>query len=242
MLKRGVDVRAKDNFGRNALHYSVISGSLQLVKLLLSEDNGYNPNEVDNEGHTPLSLCLRGKNSEILYYNPYQEFDNIFMALVKKGADVNFVYPEDFYKPGFKEDEIMDLDNYDIKGKYKCSPMINLIRQGTVNEVMRNNLIGLIEYGAKLSVVDSDGRYPIMHAIITNNEMVVTILLENKKALNFDTKGRDKAGKTAVHYVVNPIRFGSYENVNILRLLHKYKFDLDIPDENGKTPAYYACD
>ncbi len=58
LRKRGVDCKAKDNFGRTALHYAVISGSLQLVQMLLSQEGGYDPNEVDNYGHTPLSLFL----------------------------------------------------------------------------------------------------------------------------------------------------------------------------------------
>lgn len=118
LLKRGVDVQAKDIHGRNALHYAVISGSVQLVKLLLSQDNGYNPNEVDNEGHTPLSLCLKGYNSTNKYYNPGNpiQLDNIFMCLVKSGADVNFLYPEESFKPAFREDEVDDLANYDPKG------------------------------------------------------------------------------------------------------------------------------
>lgn len=68
LLKRGVDVHAKDMYGRNALHYAVIGGSVQLVGLLLSSENKYNPNEYDNEGHTPLSLCLRDGMSDKLYY------------------------------------------------------------------------------------------------------------------------------------------------------------------------------
>jgi len=52
---------------------------------------------------------------------------------------------------------------------------------------MRNNLIGLIEGGAKLDIADSDCRDPIMHAIINNNAMVLRIMLENKKELRFDT-------------------------------------------------------
>jgi len=41
--------------------------------------------------------------------------DNIFMLLVKKGADVNIVYPEDSFKPGLREEDVDD-DNYDVKG------------------------------------------------------------------------------------------------------------------------------
>jgi len=54
---------------------------------------------------------------------------------------------------------------------------------------MRQNLIGLIEHGAKLDIVDSDGRDPLMHAIMNNNTMVVRILLENKKALKVNPNG-----------------------------------------------------
>lgn len=64
LMKRGVDVRAKDNFGRNALHYAVIGGSLQLVQMLLGEHPPYDPNEVDNEGFTPLAHFVKGKTLE----------------------------------------------------------------------------------------------------------------------------------------------------------------------------------
>jgi ankyrin repeat protein len=105
-----------------------------------------------------------------------------------------------------------------------------VIRQNPKNEILRNNIIGLIEYGAMINVVDSDGRDPIMHAIINNNTMVVKILLENKRALRVNPEGQDKAGRSAVHYVVNPIRYGSFENVEILQLLHKYGFNLKLQD------------
>ena len=108
------------------------------------------------------------------------------------------------------------MDSYDSKGKYYCTPFINLVRRNTKNEILRNNIIGLIEYGAKLNYVDSDGRDPIMHAIMNNNTMVIKILLENQKALNVNPVCQDKIGKSAAHYVVNPVRFGSYENVEIL--------------------------
>lgn len=107
---------------------------------------------------------------------------------------------------------------------------------------MRNNLIGLIEYGAKLDVRDSDGRDPIMHAVINNNAMVLDIMLKNNKALHFDTSAQDLSGKSAVHYVVNPLRFGSYENLEILRTLYNYKFNLKLKDIQGRTPASYAAE
>jgi ankyrin repeat protein len=54
---------------------------------------------------------------------------------------------------------------------------------------MRNNLIGLIEYGAKLNITDSDGRDPIMYAIMKDNTMVIKMLFENKKMLHINPQG-----------------------------------------------------
>jgi len=105
---------------------------------------------------------------------------------------------------------------------------------------MRNNLIGLLEFGAKVDITDSDGRDPIMHAIMKDNEMVLKMIFENKKALKLNTDAQDKAGKSAVHYVINPVRYGSYENVEILRLLHQQNYNLELKDSHGQSPAYYA--
>ncbi len=213
--------------------------------MLLTQTEGYDPNEVDNEGHTPLSLYLKGTtNSSHQFYNSAFKQENIFYLLASSGADVNVVYPEDHYKPALKEEELLEehLGSYDVKGQYYCTPLINLMRLNPQNEVMRNNLIGLIEFGAKLDVTDSDGRDPLMHAIMKNNEMVVKMLLENKKQLNPILNLQDKAGKSHAHYVVNPVRFGSYENVEILKLLHKYKFDLTLQDSQGKQSVHYASE
>lgn len=245
LQKRGVDCRAKDNFGRTALHYAVIGGSLQLVKMLLTQAEGYNPNEVDNEGHTPLTLYLQGdKNSAHQFYHPVFKHENIFFLLVKSGANVNVVYPENHYKPGLRDEELEEehLASYDPKGQYFCTPIINLMRLNSQNEIMRNNLIGLVEFGARLDITDSDGRDAIMHAIMKDNGMVLKVLFENKSNLHINLAGQDKAGKSAAHYVVNPVRFGSYENVEILQLLHKQGFNLQLKDAQNKTPAHYASE
>ena len=42
--------------------------------------------------------------------------------------------------------------------------------------------------------------------------------------------------------MVNPVRFGSYENVEILGLLHKYGFNLRLKDSLDKTPAHHAAE
>jgi ankyrin repeat protein len=43
LLKRGVDCKAKDSYQRTALHYSVLSNSIELLKMLLQVGE-YDPN------------------------------------------------------------------------------------------------------------------------------------------------------------------------------------------------------
>lgn len=107
---------------------------------------------------------------------------------------------------------------------------------------MLENVIGLIENGAKLNVVDSDGRDPIMHAIMKDNIPLLKLILDNKKTLFVHKECQDKAGKSAVHYVVNPEKFGSYENVEILKLLHSNGFAMKLKDAVGRTPMSYASE
>lgn len=40
--------------------------------------------------------------------------------------------------------------------------------------------------------------------------------------------------------MVNPIKFGSYENVNILRALKEHDFEFNLSDSSGRTPITYA--
>jgi len=49
-------------------------------------------------------------------------------------------------------------------------------------------------------------------------------------------------GKTHYHFVVNPCKFGSYENLEMLTVLkeNQYKETIDIKDNAGKTPKDYA--
>jgi len=70
---------------------------LQLVMILLSQAGGYDPNEVDNYGHTPQSLFLEGnKNTPHQFYLPAFNQDNVFLQDGKAKADVNFLYPENY--------------------------------------------------------------------------------------------------------------------------------------------------
>ena len=49
------------------------------------------------------------------------------------------------------------------------------------------------------------------YAVMSNNLDLVHFLIDNKKQ-GLNPAVQDKKGKSAVHFVVNPCYFGSYEN------------------------------
>jgi ankyrin repeat protein len=119
--------------------------------------------------------------------------------------------------------------------------MINYIQHNNLKEDhMIEAFQTLIKYGAKFDGIDSDGLNVLDHAIMKNNESLVNWLLNNQRGLVIDH--RQPNGRTAVHMCVNPLGFGSYENVNILRKLHNSGFNLNARDSQGKTPLDYAME
>ncbi len=117
--------------------------------------------------------------------------DNIFVTLATHGADVNIVYPENTHKPAFTEEDAED-ESYDPKATYKCTPLINLIRQNAkFKEIMRDNVMGLIQYGAKFNILDSDGRDPLTYAVISNNQALIRMMIDNKMQGQLSLTTRD---------------------------------------------------
>ena len=50
----------------------------------------------------------------------------------------------------------------------------------------------------------------------------------------------DKEGKSVVHLAVSPVPLGSFESVQMLRLLHSHGADLNGVDAAGRAPLHYA--
>jgi len=65
-------------------------------------------------------------------------------------------------------------------------------------------------------------------------------LIGNADKCNLDVTFQDWHKKNAVHYLVNPCSFGSYENVEMLNVLHQAGYKLDIADDQNMVPLDYA--
>jgi len=81
-----------------------------------------------------------------------------------------------------------------------------------------------------------------MVSIIKNNYKILDLLLELIKKAGVAKSLQDSYGKSAVHYVVNPLVIGSYENFRILKKLKENKFEMHILDNDGKSPIDYALE
>ncbi len=99
-------------------------------------------------------------------------------------------------------------------------------------------------YPINLNEVDAEGKTAIMYAVIENDLELLQLLLEpvstrNDVSVDLSVASRYE-GWTALHYVVRPHRFGSYENVDMLNLLAKHTKTVDLKDAHGRTPSFYA--
>ena len=60
----GIQINAKDNFGKTALHYACAYGSLASLSKLLAAPQPLELNESDGNGETPIMLAIRSGNAE----------------------------------------------------------------------------------------------------------------------------------------------------------------------------------
>jgi len=103
-----------------------MSNCYDLCAILISEGIGINA--VNSDGHSPLSLHMKGENGAALILRPtdaHTFVQHLFTLLAKNGADMNFRYPEDSF--GDKN--------------YKCSIMTNMVRRNSLEmDKLRSNL------------------------------------------------------------------------------------------------------
>jgi ankyrin repeat protein len=99
-----------------------------------------------------------------------------------------------------------------------------------------------MQNGATLDIPDSDGRDAMSHAVMSNNIALVKFLIENRRGGKLIIDCRDRGGKNAVHLLVKPCKFGSFENAPLLEDLTKAGYTVDLVDSSGKKPIDYARD
>lgn len=263
LKKRGVDIKDDDLSGSNALHYAVISNSIEVCRLLIY--NGIDQNKVNDEGHSPLSLALKGQPI-VLDRESVSLHKPIWYLLLEAGADPNHVYPETSHnkkksKAEMKSDrqaaadrksgetgdrQLLDQDSAAEQQEplYTCSIMINYLRHNKQEkDVLLQSIKTLVFFKANFAQTDSLGRNVLHYAIINNNQTMFDFILANKDEYKLDTSCRDINGFNAVHTVIRPHPFGSYNNSAMLaKLISLNNFSASETDSNGRTPLDLAME
>ena len=113
-------------------------------------------NAVNVDGHSPLSLALMGKSPPKLTEDTDFANKTIYQLLIRAGANVNIVYPEDSHRKKPLKKDNKEAKSAEEEKEYKCSILINYIRHNHLKmEDMVCTLSYLMTNGATFDVVDS---------------------------------------------------------------------------------------
>ena len=105
---------------------------------------------------------------------------------------------------------------------------------------LKDTLMGLLNFGARFNVLDSDGRDAMFYAIEANNEDLADFLLKNGETAKLDKGLKDVAAKSHMHVLVQPREYGSFENKKLMEKLFKNGYSLKLTDSQGRHPIDYA--
>ncbi|KAI6676882.1 hypothetical protein NL676_037678 [Syzygium grande] len=82
LLRKGADVKLKNDGGRTALHYAASKGWLKVAEILMS--HGANINAKDKVGSTPLHRAASTGTHKLICYNR-----EVALLLIRHGADID---------------------------------------------------------------------------------------------------------------------------------------------------------
>ncbi|XP_028417581.1 uncharacterized protein LOC114541998 isoform X2 [Dendronephthya gigantea] len=217
----GADLSCKDEWGKNALHFTVDFGETDFVKYFV-EQCGADVNDKDNNGWTVLHYAVTKVTPEIVKY------------LVEHGADVN-----DKDKKGWTvlhyavtkgTPEIVkylvehgaDVNDKDKKG---WTVLHHAVTKGTP-EIVKY----LVEHGADVTDKDKKGLTVLHHAVTKGTPEIVKYLVEH----GADVNDKDKKGWTALNYAVTK------DTPEIVKDLVEHGADVNAKNNNGWTVLHHA--
>jgi ankyrin repeat protein/predicted DNA-binding WGR domain protein len=107
-----------------------------------------------------------------------------------------------------------------------------------------HHVLRAVTHGADFNLQDGPRQLNLVMLAIYRNDLPLLADLEKLaaagKCVPFDATRADVHGRTPVHAVVNSHKNGSFENVELLKLLARH-YDVSRADNQGFPPYYYAA-
>ncbi len=236
-------LKQKNEKGENLIHIVAKSSQFTPAVLEALKRKGVPVDEVDKEGNSPVHNAAKSNNSKLLNWLYDEKAD--MGRLLPNGESVFSRMVEHHFTAERKNWSYFGIF-HDLK-KWKADVNLNQVYKGktllisALEKAATQDVIShLLESGANLNVGGVDGVTPVMMCVKKNDMKTLTLFLSKAKSESLNVNKQDSEGKTCLHYVVNPVEYGSFENVALLELLVSKGADINIKDKKNHPPLYYA--
>ena len=257
LLNEGCPINVVNNRGRSVLHYAAQYGQIHMIEMLA--ERGLDVNIGDNEGCTPLHdvaacgehesvrtlLRLGGRESMTkvagtcatpLHQAVMKGHKDIVSLLLNEGCPINIVNSKGesvlhiaalcghIHMIEMLAEHGMDVNIGDHKG---TSPLHYAANWGQLESV--RTLLGL---GARESMTKVAGNAgtPLHQAVGKGHKDIVSLLLTERCPFVVTSDG-----STLFHLTA------TYGHNDMLEMLAEQGFDVNIGDNEGRTPLHYAA-
>ncbi|MDA3885346.1 MAG: ankyrin repeat domain-containing protein [Candidatus Delongbacteria bacterium] len=227
LIEKGTDINYKDLNGVTPLYFAFVSGNFQLIKYMI--DKGADYTNFSSSGITPLHFATSNGNSQILKY------------LIKKGLDVNVKSAAGqtpivwaVARNNVEAIKLLKENNADIN--YVDEHKQNLLFIAASRKAKESFEL-LLSYGLDINSKDKYNQTPLTNAVYSGKEMVEFLLEKGAEPAPIECMNGNICkieGRTPLHNAI------SSNDVEVVKLLIKYKAPVNIQDEEGITPLILA--
>ncbi len=231
LIEATVDINARDDHGRTALHYAAMIGHKDVVTLLVGI--GADVDLTNEYDITPLTEAIDGAYP----MEAGTDHDQIIKLLVANGADVNaksdsgttaLHWAVNTGQRDFTEQIIAKGAEIDAKDDSGRTALHTACWDGNMNIVEL-----LIAKGADVNVTqDKTGNTPLHNAAFAGHKDMVMLLVGN----GADLTKKDKSGHTPLHYAAWD------GHTHVIEFLLAKRADIRSLNKNRQTPLHLAAE
>jgi ankyrin repeat protein len=219
----GVDVNAKDEDARTALHYAAKGGHLETLKYLVGK--GAEVNARDIKRKTALHYAAQGGHLELLQYLVEEKGAEVDTQNKKRKTALHYAAQEGQLKTlKYLVEKGAEVNARD---KERRKTALHYAAQEGHLETLKY----LVERGAEVNTLDKEGKTALHYAATRGHLEILQYLVEKGAEVN----DRDQWGATVLHYAAEK---GDLEP---LKYLVAKGAEVNARDKEGKTALHYAA-